>query len=194
MKKIFYLLAVVLCAAFASCSNDQFDNYVKMNDRVCYDIKSAYFTFGPNFTYDYDGYDVCLFDTEITIQDLKKQKEEHRLDLNRDTKVKILAIRHLEKTYEDPREYVDYLRLEDIPDVGTLIVHLNQGVYEGDNELVSDVRVETFDVGTSDKETGRRHDANFKISVTLKDGRVIDVRYAGEMMTSYELQNALKIK
>ena len=59
------------------------------------------------------------------------------------------------------------------PSLGTLVIPLNQGKYEGGNELVSSVKIANYSFGSQDEK------AQIDIRITLKDNQTIDILYSG---------------
>ena len=186
MKKIFYLLAVVLSTAFASCSND--DNVIEdveqpnalvsrvaLNEKNCYNLLAAFDQGGVANPDEGSWYGLYLFDFEVESAEVAEWSK---------AKVYIEGLQKRGRDYENIKDCLTGITLYDIPDVGIVHISLNEGVYEGQSELVSAVNIESFDTGSYDSKTGQKENANIKISIILKNSSVLELRYVGAVRTT----------
>ena len=186
MKKIFYFLAVVLSTAFASCSKDDsviedielpnaLISRVALNEKNCYNLLAAFDVAGVGDPSEGHFYGLYLLDFEVEspeMTDFKKQK------------VHIGGLKKRGRDYENIQDCLTGITLYDIPDVGIVHIPLNEGVYEGESELVSAVNIESFDTGSYDSKTGQKENANIKIAIILKNASVLEIRYVGVIRSS----------
>ena len=63
--------------------------------------------------------------------------------------------------------------------IGTLAIPLNQGRYEGGNELVSSVKITNYTFSSKDENGIAKGKAQIDIRITLKDNQTIDILYSG---------------
>lgn len=94
-------------------------------------------------------------------------------------KVLVRGFHHNGKEYGDTGDFIDYISICDVASIGNLIIPMNQGRYEGANELVSSVSIIDYDRGAFDKLGHQTEYARFHIRIVLKDGRTIEIRYVG---------------
>ena len=82
------------------------------------------------------------------------------------------------KEYTEPGQWIDLIFIrwpdESLGLGASLYIPMEQGVYKGGNDLISDVRIDSF----------QRSDSfgDIKISITTKSGDVIAIHYSGEVL------------
>lgn len=98
-------------------------------------------------------------------------------------KISIEGFYYTGKEYTDDKDAVERISLYDIPSIGNLIIPMNQGKYEGGNELVSSLTINEFFEGRIDfYGENSIEDARVSISIVLKDNCRIDIRYVGSAL------------
>lgn len=81
--------------------------------------------------------------------------------------------------YSNLGDCLSSITVNGLSSVGTLVIPLNQGKYEGGNELVSSVTVASYSLGTLNDDGSPKANAQIDIRITLKDSRTIDILYRG---------------
>ena len=100
--------------------------------------------------------------------------------------VGISGFRYTGVTYSEPGQYIDLIGINGtVLDLETpLAIPLEQGKYKGGCDLVSSVRIKTYDCGTvKDQITGDMNDdGKIDIVISLKDGRTLRIYYRGKIL------------
>lgn len=79
------------------------------------------------------------------------------------------------------REYIHTIVLYNLPSIGDLTIPLNNGIYEGGNELVSSVTINEYSFGGYFYYTYEflERENSVDIHIVLTDKKRIDIRYSG---------------
>ena len=83
------------------------------------------------------------------------------------------------KEYKGHGDNICKITVNDLASVGDLVIPMNQGVYEGGNELVSSVKIVEYSNGAIDKDGNRVEPSRFIFEIGLVDGRTVVIRYVG---------------
>lgn len=115
----------------------------------------------------------------------------------RKANVVVSGVFHFDKTYKSAADCIDFITLSNLPNISLLRIVLNQGIfkgvdnetnkdaYDGDNELVSSVVIDTFDgVGPF---RNKDNNVTVHIKIVLKDSTIIEFNYKGAV--SYDLDD-----
>ncbi|MBQ9477473.1 MAG: hypothetical protein IJU63_06795 [Bacteroidales bacterium] len=63
-----------------------------------------------------------------------------------------------------------------------IAIRMNQGKYEGGNELVQDVQIRSYHFSTYNKEEGRKNaDANIRIIISMTNGGTITLKFSDDI-------------
>lgn len=96
--------------------------------------------------------------------------------------VEMHGVLYKDVAYSRPGQKVDHILINGIDDslgLGTsLDIQLNQGVYEGTNELIKDVRFNSYKFSSSS--TNHTKDCDIDIIITTSKGDVISIHFANE--------------
>lgn len=87
--------------------------------------------------------------------------------------VHITGFRYTGTDYPNLGACISSITVNGTSSIGTLVIPLNQGKYEGGNELVSSVKIANYSFGSQDEK------AQIDIRITLKDNQTIDILYSG---------------
>ena len=87
--------------------------------------------------------------------------------------VHITGFRYTGTDYSNLGACISSITINGPSSIGTLVIPLNQGKYEGGNELVSLVEIANYSFGSQDGK------AQIDIRITLKDNQTIDILYSG---------------
>lgn len=87
--------------------------------------------------------------------------------------VHITGFRYTGTDYPNLGACISSITVNGPSSIGTLAIPLNQGKYEGGNELVSSVKIANYSFGSQDEK------AQIDIRITLKDNQTIGILYSG---------------
>lgn len=94
--------------------------------------------------------------------------------------VEIYGFRHYGIEYNKPGQYIDQIRLNG------LTIPMNQGKYEGGNELVKDVQIKSYKFASYiDNDGHQNKDADINIVITSTAGDIITIKFANDV-TPYD--------
>lgn len=93
--------------------------------------------------------------------------------------VLVTGFLHRGTDYPNLGDCISSLTVNGPSSIGTLVIPLNQGKYEGGSELVSSVTIASYSLGTLNDDGSTKENARIDIRITLKDSRTIDIRYSG---------------
>ena len=100
--------------------------------------------------------------------------------------VTITGFRYAGVTYSKPGQYIDFIGISGaVLDLDTpLAIPLEQGEYKGGCDLVSSVRIKTYDGSTVKNQiTGDMNDdGKIDLVLSLKDGRTLRIHYRGKIL------------
>lgn len=104
--------------------------------------------------------------------------------------VEIYGFRHYGIDYNEPGQYIDQIKINGLAEslgLGTsLTIPMNQGKYEGGNELIKDVRIKSYKFASYiDNEGHQNKDADINIVITSTAGDVITIQFANDV-TPYD--------
>lgn len=97
--------------------------------------------------------------------------------------VVIDGFRYRDVEYNEPGQYIDYIRINGLDaslGLGTgLTIPMNQGKYKGENELIKDVQIKSYKLASYNENEGHQNpDADIHIVITSKAGDIITIRFA----------------
>lgn len=173
MRKFIYLLIVVLSTAFfAGCNkldsperNGIFVNGVRKSA-----LKSCFVGGGIADPSKGTSYRCHIYSEHLSEGPDWNEVQE---------KVFIGGFKYKRKEYGDTGDFIDHIFVRDVASIGDLVIPMNQGKYEGGNELVSSVSIIDYKRGVYDKLGNQTENARFQIRIVLKDKRKIEIRYVG---------------
>lgn len=88
------------------------------------------------------------------------------------------------KEYSSVGESVDVIRINGLSSIGDIRIPMNQGKYEGGNDVVTSVRILEYSLGKYDYQLNQKEDSRIKIKISLKGGQTISIIYSG--LTPYD--------
>lgn len=170
-----------VCFAFAGCSSDDDDpvvvtetNCISYNGKVCYKLASAFAGGGIANPSEGASHRFNAFTKEYTSYP-DEEIAEPELSIER--------FSYADKQYAGNGDDFERIILNNIPEIGTVNIKLNQGVVvaeDANNTRVSAVTVHSYNHGTID-DKGNRSNANIHITITLDTKNVIDIKYTGKV-------------
>ena len=97
--------------------------------------------------------------------------------------VAIYGFRYRDVEYTEPGQYIDHIYINGLDaslGLGTsLMIPMNQGKYNGENELIKDVQIKSYKLASyNDNEGHQNPDADIHIVITSKAGDIITIRFA----------------
>ena len=99
----------------------------------------------------------------------------------------ISGFRHKGTEYTAPGQYIDLINIWLDPSMGygeNMRIPMNQGEYEGGNELVKDVKINSYKFSTyQEDEYIVNDDAKIDIRILLNDGTTLAILFAGKTPT-----------
>ena len=104
--------------------------------------------------------------------------------------VEIHGFRHNGVDYTKPGQYIDQILINGLDESlglgNPLYIPMNQGRYEGGNDLIKDVRIQSYQFATYINQTGDQNkDSDIRITITSKAGDTITIRFVNEV-TPYD--------
>lgn len=176
-NSIFIILAVQFTALLlVSCNKD--DDYeefkrngVYLNGYLHYELKSAF-----------DG-GAIADPSEGIFYRLHLYEDEYKVSPTWDkAAISISGFRYNDKTYNSWKECLETITIKELPDVGTIDINLDQGVYNGDNEQVKSVRINEFAYHPEWAFSTRAvFQPYFDITILLSNGTIVGIKYCGEV-------------
>lgn len=103
--------------------------------------------------------------------------------------VEISGFHHIGVEYTKPGQIIDMILINGLDEtlgLGTnLIIPMHQGKYEGGNELIQDVLIQSYKLATFINKNGEQNkDADIRILITSKAGDVIIIRFMNDVTPS----------
>lgn len=103
--------------------------------------------------------------------------------------VEVYGFRHSGIDYNEQGQYIDQIIINGLDESlgfgARLDIPMNQGKYEGVNELIKDVRIKSFKFASYNDEGQQNKDADINIVITSTAGDNITIRFANDV-TPYD--------
>ena len=173
MKRI--LLLLVIIPIFFGCEKEQpFEkNGIYVNGQLECELKSAFS--GGGSSANGSSNRLHIYEKYYSASPLWNEVKE---------RVLIQGFCYAGKEYDSKGDSISQISINGLSSIGDLLILLDQGKYEGGNDLVSSVKIVKYSFGKSDDELNPTDNVQVKIKVILKDEQTIDIFYSGS--TSFD--------
>ena len=103
-----------------------------------------------------------------------------------DPLVQMGGIRYMDVEYTEPGQFIDWISIDGLDESlgfsGGLYIPMNQGKYEGGNELIRNVRIHSCQIKSNID--GLSQDADIRIVITMTEGGTITLRFKDVILDS----------
>lgn len=94
-------------------------------------------------------------------------------------KVLIQGFRHTGKTYSGIGEAINSIAIQGLSSIDEIYIPMNQGNYEGGNEMVTSVKIVEYSLAKFDNKGNRIGDGEINIQISLNNNQTISIIYSG---------------
>ena len=100
--------------------------------------------------------------------------------------VSIAGFQNIGVEYTEPGQFVNAIDINGLDESlgygSQIAIRMNQGKYEGGNELVQDVQIRSYHFSTYNKEEGRKNaDADIRIIISMTNGGTITLKFSNDV-------------
>lgn len=158
-----FALMLISAVVFCSCKKDEDEapGYVYLNGNVCYELNWAIEGGGVANPDEGSWYEFILY--------RDKQAESPNLNL---ADVYINEFRENGKQYGSSTEKLTEIQVKNLPNIGNVSVNMSQGVYDGKNESVESITINSYGCNNDN--------LCFDIVIKLKSSDVVRIKYNGQ--------------